>query len=417
MEPACRFRILAVVSLLGLAAGISRAHALESFPEFGTLEETEPDRFERPQGSEYQSDVLTYMKPEAWEYEWLTHPVAADFTVGSISPVNFLTGNRLKARGNLFNALEFRFTYFEERDQERDSAHHIPEFVFWPTARVGVSVFFEPSYYKRQDDLGLALLFRPNDRHELRVFNTWVDVTRAKRNDRGDTFDPGALPYARGIVGRAWDEEGGFTEYAVRQETRTRWRFPDQKLEYGYSKLFASLFARRKADGFFWSVRAQADRKLEARAPDGAGSAVTPEAWTNTRAFVIARAQIPGFGPHRDWEITPGAEIALLSWRTTGGDANTTDVLPHAWLKIPSFVSGRNSGYWNPGYEMTVHRPYGSEGVNPSDRSRLEHRFNLAYGVAFAESAELRLLGTADLDCAGSCTIWQGGDMQFRMSF
>jgi hypothetical protein len=419
------------------------APAIEWFPEFQSLTEAEQALFEGPVrlNKEYQSDVLTYRKPEHWEYLWLTHDLAFDFSVGSPGAVHFLVDNRAKLRTRLADAVELRFTHFEERNLERDSVHSVAELVFWPWPRAGFVLYGEPSLYKREDDTGLALLLKPQDRHEIRLFNTFIDVTRLKRNDRTDTYVEPDLPYARGLVGRVWQspEEavnyasgsriGDFLEYAFRWETRTRWLFPDEKYEYAYWKGFASAFLSRKlAPGFHLNARFQLDRKLESRAPTDPTSAVPAAFLRTTRAFATARAVLPTLGPSEDWELTAGLEYAYRLWEAREGPYAYRDFLPHFWLSFPAFGNGVRRDRFAVGLEATWHRSSGDPAAFAFDEesAAVDGRLNLSYDFHFGgPSAEdpaypkavLRLVVTGDIDELGTRQSWEGGNGQFRVHF
>jgi hypothetical protein len=181
----------------------SPALAWESLPEFQSLTEAEQEKFESPLDleTEYFSDVLAYQKPMSWEYLWLTHEQALDISVGSVSAQEFMMDNRLKIQPWLLDELQFRFTHFEERSLERDSVHNMMELIYWPQwwpgwvfKKMGIAFYGEPSLNKRENDTGVALFFKPHDRHEIRIFETYVDVTRLKRNNRSDTFAEPNIP-------------------------------------------------------------------------------------------------------------------------------------------------------------------------------------------------------------------------------
>jgi hypothetical protein len=407
------FFIASLTFLIALAAPV---YAFEWYPEFQSLTEEEQASFEGPGrlGSEYQSDILSYMKPLQWEYLWLTTPHALDLSLGSISARHFMVDGRLKLRKELTDFLEFRFTYFDERNRDRESVHHIFEFVAKPTKKVGISAYAEPSLYKRQNDVGLALLFFPTPNHEIRLFNTWVDLTRRKRNDRTDRFEEDGQPSARGLVGRLWaSKDSGkhdFLEYAFRHETRTRWIFPDNNYEYNYEKLFASLFFNHSINrDLDFTLRVQSDRKFEARHPG--------VSWRTDRAFVIAQTVIHDFLSKPNWELTPGIEYAHRSWHTDGGTFRYGDLLPHVWLKM---------NHVKLGYELTSHEAKGNwENVfrgtelrDPEDLDgKVHQRLNTGYEFSFKdETAALFLMVTWDLDQLNR-RIWQGGNVQFRTTF
>lgn len=404
-------------------ACFSKAYAWESFPEFESLTERDESAFDQPSllGPEYQSDILAYSKLPKWEYNWLSHEIAFDTSIGSISAVYFLTDTRAKIRSNLLDWMQFRFTYYDERNFDRQSSHAIFELVFQPPKGVlhhfGLALYGEPSYYKRQNDIGVALMWWPTDHHEIRFFNSWVDVTRQKRNDQNDKFVGNNLPYSRGIVGRYWYNSESFIEYAARYETPTQWRFPDQQYDYRFWREFASLYYSNRFNDFWkLTTRIQADRKFEARDPLSASSTVSAASWTTDRLIVNIEGTIYGIGPYRRWDLNSGLEWAHRKWTTLPDTLIYNDWLPHFQLNLPGFGEGDNEGRWLLGYMFTWHRKVGGGIINhPSDKDDvLNHRLDVSYSFNFNKNTELRLLASFDLDALGTNDTWEGGNAQFR---
>lgn len=402
------------------------ANAFEWLPEFQSLTEEEQSAFEKPVliENEYQSDVLTYLKPFEWEYLWLSHQKAFDLSVGSVSARHFMMDNRLKVHTFLTGSLEFRFTHFDESNLERESMHNILELVAWPWDFLGISAYGEPSLYKRKNDTGLALLIKPHSRHEIRFFNTFVDVTRLKRSDRPDTFVEPYLPYSRGMVGRVWSDpetkRGEFLEYAFRYETKTRWQFPTEMYEYEYWKLFYSLFFDKQLnEKFHVQGRVQFDRKFEARWPTSATSSTVNESWKTDRLFVIARTVLSDIGPYRRWRLTTGVEYAYRFWQTEPGSVLHRNILPHFLFELPAFGEGATEDMVGIGYDFNWHRALGPESlryVHDID-AVVDHRVSVSYDFRFRDNATIRLNAAFDLDRFGTKQTWQGGNGQMQLYF
>lgn len=397
------------------------AFGFESFPEFESLTEVEQEGFELPRrlGSEYQSDILTYSKLPRWQYLWLSSPRAIDLGVGSTSPVDFGIDNRLKVQHPLNDAYEFRFTYFAERHHERDSTHAIIEMLGWANKKLGFSVYAEPSLHKRENDVGAALLVRPTSsrKHEIRLFNTWVDITRSKRSDRTDRFDKAHMPKSRGLVGRLWNDGGDFLEYSLRQETQTQWLFPSEGYRYQYWAWAGAVYGSRAfKENLRVNARAQFDRKFEART--GSQS----EAWRTDRAQLTTSTEFSGLGPRRTWIAQPGLAFAWRRWSSQNHELRTRDLLPHAWLFVPAFQSvSSTADTFGLGYEVTWHLAMGNRSLDPlhqDDKAGvLEHRLNFSYEFAFSPMAAFRLLASFDLDRLTTSDKWEGGGAQFRLAF
>jgi hypothetical protein len=403
-----------------------RARAWEDVPEFESLFEEEPDQFEGPDllSSEYQSDILAYMKPEVWQHDWISRPRLLDLSVGSLSATQFLMDTRLKIHALVSENLEFRFLYLDDRDFEKKSIHHVLEVVYWPIRSLGISAYGDPDFSKRRNDTGLALTWRPAEFHEIRFFNTFVDVTRIKRNDRPDTFLDPDLPYSRGFVGRLWaNPESGskdFLQYAFRLDTRTRWLFPEQEFIHEFRKTFASVFFNRQiSERVRLSGRAQFDDKREAREPSSGTSPVTVRDWRTRRFIAHARATIFGVGPRGDWDLTVGLMTALRWWQTEQGGARYRDFLPLVSLSMPGYRSGSRRDQWSIGIIETLHRSDGVAALFSSSEKpeASEFRLSVGYDFVFGEQATLRLQANGDLDEYGTPRAWEGGNGQLILRF
>lgn len=413
--------------VLTAASLVTPAHAREWQPEYQSLTEEEQSDFDSPArlGREYQSDILTYTKPDSWEYEWLSRDRAIDASVGSVSAAHFIIDNRLKIRGWLTNSLELRYTYVDERSRERETLHHILELDVWPWKNLGLALYGEPGLFKREDDTGIALLWKPSERHEVRLFNTFVDVTRMKRNDLPDKFVEPDLPYARGLVGRLREPGEGedrwrFFEYALRYETKTRWIFPTEAYEYQYWKAFASLYGSLPVAPL-WRVtgRAQYDRKFEHRFPTSGASLIARETWLTDRFTLLGRAGRSGLGPSASWEAQAGVEYAYRRWLTDGAEVIYRDVIPHGNVRFPAFGEGETRDVLEVGYDFTWHRVSGPVALlDPHDLDGVvEHRLNLTYEFSFKDRAKIRLIITGDLDQFLERGMWEGGNGQFSYYF
>lgn len=398
--------------ILSVALLIREAHAFdESFPEFTTLNELEQAAFDDPSkvGAEYQSDVYSFQKPAAWEVQWLEKDIAVDTVFGSISSVHFLMDTRFKVKANLTENLEFRLLHFDERNHDRESKHTIFELAWFPWKKIGIAGYGEPSYTKRENDVGLALLFRPSEGHEIRLFHTWVDLTRQRRNDRTDTFDRNALPYARGLVGRVlFRERRDFLEYALRQETASKWDFPDQLYSYRHRKEFLSLYgSRRMAESWRLNLRLQADRKFEARDPSAPSSSIAGEAWTTSRILLRAQAPLYNLLP-ASYEFIPTLEFAHRKWDSTRGKLTYNDKLLGLFLRFPRG--------WYLNYSGTHHGKVDGQNIGQTTDvdGAFNQRMDIGYSWNFSELAELRIQAGFDLDKFGTRETWEAGAAQFR---
>jgi len=392
------------------------AQAWEWNPEFQSLTETEQFAVEGPNrfASEYAADILSYLKPTEWEYEWLTHPQVMDLSLGSLSATHFMIDNRVKIQTRLAEHFEFRFLQTSEQNRERDSVHTILETIYFPNEKLGLSFYGEPTLYKRDTDTGLALILKPQPRHEIRLFNTFVDIARLKRSDTPDNFIEPFLPYSRGLVGRLWSEPGAgpgsFLEYALRYETHTRWYFPNPGYEYVYWKAFGSIFgSKTMPNGDSLNLRIQLDRKYEVR----------QQSWRTDRLLTLGQGVFRNCGPWKSWDFTAGLSITLRKWQIDAQEVQYRDYSPQLLWSFPGFGKGEKRDRWTVGYLTTWHRDFGPvELRDPHDADgRWENRLNLSYEFNFGPNAKLSLLISGDLDQAFTDKSWDGGAGRFRMSF
>ncbi len=383
---------------------VSDAFGWENFPEYQSLTEVEQESFEGPSTlySQYFSDLLAYNTPPSWEYDWLSRNKALEVNFGSLSTTRFMLANRLKIHEAISDRFEVRFTYFDESNLERQSTHHIIELIFLPWKRLGLVFYGEPAFRKPNDDTGLALMLRPNDHHEIRIFNTFVDVTRLKYPDNPDTFLEPDLPYARGIVGRTWSD-ASFLEYAARYETPTRWRFFNENYDYFYWKWFASFYGRRRlSDIHAAAFRIQFDRKHESRHPTGPVTAPVGNWYTNR------------LSTSAEWtahSLTMGLAFAGRIWNTDRGIGFYRDWLPYLRLAVQDT--------WTFTYILALHQESGDEqiGIRPQFNRAFEHRLNISYGFSLKDKGRIVLLGSADLDRFGSNKTWGGGSGHLQLFF
>lgn len=399
--------------------------AFEWNPEFESLSEKEQEDLDHPEriNGEYQSDLVSYEKPWNWHYRWIANPRVLDTSIGSISPSEFRLDQRLKLSSQLADPLGVRVFYRDDRTYEHTSQHFLFDLIFWPWPSLGVSAFFEPSFDKREDDVGFALLLKPEDRHEIRVFYTYVDFTRPKRSNRPDRFIKPSLPRTFGFVGRLWsdptsDPDGEFIEYAFRKETKTRWNFPVEQYEYDYWKAAGSFAFRKKLDlDFYLNGKFQFDTKLETRFPTSSSSSISSEGVKTQRALTWLIADFKGLGPFENWDISPGIVLSRRHWNTNAGQIRQWDITPHSWFFIPAFGHEPQQDRFGVGVDFTWHQAVQDSLAQASLGKKWEGRLNLAYEFRFKNQGVLRLLAGADLDEFGTSKTWEGGCGQLEFLF
>jgi len=432
-----------------LLAGLSPGEAFDVFPEFHSLSENEVTELDRTDliDSEYQSDVITFLPPLRWDADLLTSKRALDLTTGSLSGNFFMQWTRARLKHSLFENLEFRFTYFQQRDWDTDQTHAILELVQRISPALALSAYGEPSATKRQTDFGLALLINPSTGHEIRLFHTWVDVTRASHNDQPDRFSKGKSPVAWGLVGRCEDclgrsfergrtdhsSEGSITlaetdadwlEYHVRIESPTEWSLPQSDLLHTFEHWSTGVKARWfYGQGWAFNTRLQASRKKEARSPLGGTSSVTHESYDRRIYESLVSVESPnllwGSIPYK---VEPGLGWFERTWQTeTVAKLRHNNFTSFVWMKWRGPVIEDHPSSIDLGYEVTIFQsdmpePLRAWGLK---RRTTEHRLNFRYMIPFRDSAQLSLALTGDPDAAtrGEGGLFEGGNAQFRAFF
>lgn len=408
------------------------AFAFDGLPEFHSLNEAEADLLERPSdlGPEYTSDLVAYRKPSVWNSYYLQNPLVFDGSVGSVSAKHFLIDHRVKLYKPFSEAIELRAHYLQDRNRELDQTHLVLELVFRPFAQFrqfGFSIYGEPSLYKREDDTGLALFWNPSPTSELRLFNTFVDVTRLRRNDRADTYIEPHLPYSRGLSFKLWRNisdtppfSSEFIDFTLRQDTRTQWSFPQTARMYEYWKLTSTLHTRfALAMNRFFNSRFQMDRTWESNQPTSAASSVVAQHQLRDRFLMAHEAESHSF--YKRVDVRHGIDFSYRTWKTESGTAVEADTIPYLWVEPPGFGEDSTEGRWKLGYQAVFHRVTGPTSLfMPEEKvgkTTVDHRLNVGYAFNFGPSAELFLLITGDIDKFGTKETWSGGNGQLRVVF
>lgn len=419
--------------------------AFSLFPEFHTLTENEAVRLDQINliDAEYQSDVVTYLTPPHWSASFHGAGDALDLSLGSLSSQLFLHYTRLKLSEPLTSNLTFRFTYFQQRDLDTEQTHAVLELVQKLSSTFSISAYGEPSLFKRENDIGLALITKPSEKHEIRLFHTWVDFTRQEHNDRSDFYVRGSEPTTVGFVGRCSDcfksnaaetdlrPDANWLEYFLRWEKPTKWRFPDLDSEYRYefftlggSSRFSAFQPQDQDRGLIFNLRLEASRKREGFLPLSGSSPVAAEAMTRELFESLGSVELPPFFLfNRPLVFEPGLGWFHREWNRNGGQQIIhRNVLPFAWLKF--FLNEGEDGLRDTvelGYEATFFDADGDFSLGAPELLAwsAEHRLNFRYSFYFKTGAVLSLAATFDPDAAigGSGGTFEGGNGQFRTFF
>lgn len=422
---------------LGLLISITsarQAFGFDIFPEFHGLSEHEASELDRTSiiDSEYQSDFITYFRSSDWDSAFHAKSMAYDLSLGSFNHTHFLHHDRLKLHKKLSGSLQFRFTYFKQRDFDVDQSHAILELVQNLTSRFSLSVYGQPSHFKRQNDLGVALLIHLSPTHELRLYNTWIDFTRLEQhNDRSDRFIKGSEPIVFGLTDRWYSGEndipGQFFETFVRIEPSVRWdiRFDQHEYKYRMTTIgTASRLALKSWPQAYVNTRLQFSKKFEGFTPYSTSSSKSQSSlkrYLVQSAFSLEAPPKTIFG--RQAVIEPGIGWFHRSWRDHQNQyLDHRNLVANIWLKLNG--PERAPGQYDTlaiGYESTFFSSSGdlAPAADQLKAWAVEHRANLRYSFAFHENASLAIALSGDIDAAirGSGGLFEGGNGQFRIFF
>ena len=427
--------LLSIISTILVTA---TARAFDTYPEFHMLSEGETTALDQTTiiDSEYQSDVVSYMRPSNWDPEFHASPAAFDLTLGSFNNTHFLHHDRLKIRKALTETLEFRLTYFKQRDFDVDQWQTILELVQRLTPLISFSAYGQPSHFKRENDFGLALLIHPSKTHEFRLYNTWIDFTRPEHNDRTDRFINGGEPIAIGFTDRWYSADNAgspkeprrFFETFARWEPNVRWDFQFNRYDYRY-RMFtagtASRLAIERWPGTVLNLRLQFSRKFESFEPYSATATKSLSSLERNLAEALVSIELPRLPLWgRATTIEPGLGWFHRSYHDhLGQTLDHRNLMPNVWITFEGFEREADQrDLIALGYEMTF---FASEGENSSLAANelkawsVEHRANLRYTFALKDRAQLSLVATGDVDSAvrGSGGLFEGGNGQFRVFF
>lgn len=430
---------LLVSMIFSFGAGVAEAAYLDPYPEYESMSESEPGSLDSAKkvDSEYQSDALTYA-PSTWSDSfWLAREQAFELSNGSLSSHHFFDYHRLKLRKRILSGVDFKFVYLRQRDFEIDRVNAILELEARIAPRFFLALYGEPAFFKRQDDVGVAAIYRPRAGCEARAFYTWVDVTRRQLNDRVDNFIEGEEPASYGAVVRCLSAEGkqalgtggrvDFRELllaerwqlALRREPGVRWRFPNPGEDWRFERGLAQFEAiSRLTDDAAFFVRAQWDQKWEAREALPGSTGVVNESLDKRRLQTLVGAN---WAPQNAlWAYQLGFAWVDRRWDgASNGMVFHRNWVPHAWVFIPTVQRPWGSDRTDIGYESTFFRGEGdsSSRAEGAYNWAVEHRLNLRYEWALEEGAALSLLASFDLDKIHTGGRFEGGNAQFRISF
>lgn len=353
--------------------------------------------------SEASSDYITYQRPFEWEGSWWRSTRAFDLTMGSISSKQFLNDQRLKLYAPLSESVEFRLHWLQERDFEQDRIAMPLELRFRLTPEIFMSILGQPSLYKAEDDVGVALAVRTTATTEFQLTGLWGDFQRNQRNLNSDRWSKAPVAWTFTATDLSGEGASDFTRFEVHYEpksVRSLGTSPTRTLSY-QSAYFSGLTTFGLGSSLGYRILA-----------DRASDVDHTNSTNRTRFRSLNQIEYATYGgPVR---VRPGANFFYREIHLDAGREYYREILPTIWADFPETDKAWARTSWSLGYDATVFNRDSSE---RGDDRAIEHRLNVKWNMTFTKAGELSLLFTFDLDRFGSDETWEGGCGQFRLLF
>ncbi|MCM0606528.1 MAG: hypothetical protein KA715_10600 [Xanthomonadaceae bacterium] len=384
-------------------------------PEYRSMTELDPTQFELPSNvnATYQSNAMTYVFLPEWQHRWLLSKNSFTMAFGSLGSRQFLMDRHLRLKESVRDWLELRVNYFDQKNFEDQQMHFYLEPVIWFKSWLGVSAYFEPEFQKRNDNIGYALLVKPDEQSELKLFYTDILFTRNSRNNISDRFLNS--PTAYGAVYRTVNTEQ-FLEAAVRFELPVRWNYPDTTNLYQYYRSMIQVMGSRKiTQDVRLNVRLLADRLSES-----ATSTPAAESWLKDRIMGTLSTSLYNVGPFSRWTIIPGLHFAYRGWASNTGNATLSQAIPQIWIEMPAFGEGDNEDRISLGWDIDVFTTWTTGPILAETRGTgWEHRLNTKYEIKLINKLSAVAMATFNINniTSGSLHIFQGGAAQVQYLF
>jgi hypothetical protein len=405
------FLFLGLQGLLG-----SQAFAFDILPEYQGINEASLLKFESPVDidSEYQIITNAYRQPLAWEKFWQEQSRAMDLTFGSLSNKTLYEYSRIKLDAPLLENLQFRFNYFAQRDAEIQQQRQILELVQRLSSSFSVSAYGTPNFYKRDSDMGFAVLVTPSERWEHRLYYTMHDLVRGDHNDQPDRYTkaPRSVGWTGGFRdGATWARLG------VRQDLSTVWQRPQEQRIFQYEKKLAFVDVQHAHDvRNSFGLRLQWDSTAEAQEPDtSANNSVVNQSWRLQRI----QARLEWWRGEQDEPLRYGAALNHVQrqWRDVSGRQ-----LQHFNESIVAMASVRGArradgfDHLQLEYEYLWFSRFGELSLAPSQKnSPHEQRLKVGYEFNFLRNAKLEFALNFDVDEWRTVPTFEGGQGRFRI--
>ncbi len=395
----------AIIFLLAVVAGFTTSPAAAFITDSQYHIATEPEALLLDSythwDSEASSDFIVYQRPLEWDGTWWNSNRAFDLSVGSVSSKQFLNYQRLKLYAPLSESVEFRLHWLQERDFEQDRVAMPLELRFRLSEQWFFSMLGQTSLYKSEDDMGLALAFKPDPDKEVQLVGLWGDFQRNERNLLADQWS--RAPVAWTLTGTTVKAPADFGRFEIHYEPESvRSTGGVATRTMSYSSVYLSglkTFGLGSTCGY---------RILLDRAWDVNHAALT----NNSRLRSLNQFEYGVYaGPLK---LRPGLNVFYREIHLDHAREYYREVLPVFWVDFPAQAKAWGERAWSVGYDGTV---FNRDSTTRGDDREIEHRLNIKYLMKFSKAGELALLFTFDGDRFGSGETWEGGAGQFRLLF
>lgn len=348
--------------------------------------------------SEYYSDILAFRLSFQNHFNFVDADNAYDISVGSISSKRFAINQRLKLKHSITDGLNLHVSFFEIEDFEISRSHLM--FGLGYDISKSLEIVINTAFFseKSENDLGLAINFKPSLNNNLRFFINLPDFAFNERIETDaqnlkDTFN-------LGIIGNYKSEDGYQLEYYISNNSKLERLFKDIDEIYQFSELRYGLRSVLQTSQLTYNILLEAFNGTEGQYLRTSQK----EVWNRKGLKTLIQIQLD------QW--TAGVESNWRTWELNSQVVRHTNIMPHMWYRqnLNSVLSSIDMGL-----EFSIHKGTGPLALRESSDSNhdVNGRFNLRPNFKISEKSFLNILLSLDLD-DGS---WEGGGGQFQVLF
>jgi hypothetical protein len=384
--------LAAVIIAALVLTGVARSDPYRTpFPE-------EPERYD----SEYYLDMLTMRYDRHWRDAWYGSDNVYTLRFGSLNVEQWRIDERLKLAVGLSERFRFRFwmdaqqgldeTWLRRGELELEGRIEGAYFA---------SFYLSPSFWKRENDIGLGVQRRTEVDRFVRLIARVLDFANDFAYERGENIEGEENLYTRQpfeIELEARQEMGESFRFGVHGSMTNRWEMEYHYLEDQAEDRTESGYRR---DGRVWveyDITPSVIAAFEAR-----GAEFSSEVSNGESASEMHR--IREFLPHVWWYPSEGSGIAFHTglelrrerWSGEGderhGDFSKEELLPFFVFRYRfGDVHGLELGYLGDRYRSE------RKGDRDETAERWENRLELVYELKLKDLHRFRIIETIDLD-------------------